>query len=166
MEARDPHLANNEPTKPTKSISFKEKISTLMTYEDKGDESEDQCPLCDDTHRLIRCDLYLNKTVEKRNKFVKDNGLCMNCLKDGHRKDDCPSPFHCRVPGCKVLHHTTLHDDDNNDNKKAMKKETPVTKIGFTKASKRQVLLQVLPVKIRSMDGKPTQYLMTVVKLL
>ena len=64
------------------------------------------------------------------------------------------SPFHCRVPGCKVLHHTTLHDDDNNDNKKAMKKETPVTKIGFTKASKRQVLLQVLPVKIRSMDGK------------
>ena len=88
-----------------------------MTYEDKGDESEDQCPLCDDTHRLIRCDLYLNKTVEKRNKFVKDNGLCMNCLKNGHRKDDCPSTFHCRVPGCKVLHHTTLHDDDNNDTK-------------------------------------------------
>ena len=80
-----------------------------------------------------------------------------------HRKDDCPSPFHCRVPGCKVLHHTTIHDDDNNDtkveeersdNKKEIKRETPVTKVGFTKASKRQVLLQVLPVKISNMDGE------------
>ena len=93
----------------------------------------------------------------------------MNCLKVGHRKDDCLSPFNCRVPGCKVLHHTTLHDDDNNgtnvkkdrsDNKKAMKKDTPVTKVGFKKASKLQVLLQVLPVKISSMDGKEsTTYL-------
>ena len=166
MEARDPHLANNKLTKPTKSISFKEKISSLMTYVDKGDETEDHCPLCDYAHRLMRCDLYLNKTVEKRNKFVKDNGFCMNCLKVGHRKDDCLSPFNCRVPGCKVLHHTTLHDDDNNDakvkedrsdNKMAMKNDTPVTKVGFSKTIKRQVLLNVLQVKLVACMEKSQQ---------
>ena len=50
----------------------KEKISTLMAYEDRGDETEYHCPLCDDTQRLIRCNIYLNKTVEKHNKFIRD----------------------------------------------------------------------------------------------
>ena len=89
--------------------------------------------------------------------------MLLNCLKASHAKDKCSSPFHCRIPACKDLHHSTLHNaitqerapikiEDNQ--KEGNRTETEETKVGFTRAGKRRVLLQVVPVKVTSASGK------------
>ena len=75
MVARDPHLAYDEPTKPTSSISFKEKTSTLMTLKIRKMKVKITALCVMALNRLIFCYLYLNRPVEKL------NGLCMNSLK-------------------------------------------------------------------------------------
>ena len=38
---------------------------------------------------------------------IKDNDLCMNCLKSGHFSKHCPSLSKCRK--CQKPHHTLIH---------------------------------------------------------
>ena len=72
--------------------------------------SSSNCELCQNTHRLNKCTLYINKDPRNRLKVVTSNRLCTNCLKAGHEVNDCPSKLTCKVDECSERHHTTLHD--------------------------------------------------------
>ncbi|UYV68924.1 hypothetical protein LAZ67_6001679 [Cordylochernes scorpioides] len=65
------------------------------------------CMLCKNPHLLAKCHLFQNKSLQERWRFVKDNGLCYNCLRSNHFVYACKLTAVCGV--CKLKHHTLLH---------------------------------------------------------
>ncbi|KAJ8896633.1 hypothetical protein PR048_001977 [Dryococelus australis] len=57
-----------------------------------------------------KCPDFASASVEERCTFVKDCGLCFNCLVAGHAGRQCTSS-RCRL--CHRYHHTFLHCNDN-----------------------------------------------------
>ena len=69
-------------------------------------------PLCEANHWLTRCHLFKGKSYEERYKFVREKGLCDNCLQSGHVASTCPKQSFCQVSNCKLKHRkhaTFLH---------------------------------------------------------
>ncbi len=69
-----------------------------------------KCSLCKETYGLSRCPIFLAYDVDKRNKYVRDQRWCTNCLHPSHTCSQCSSSFTCRT--CKGKHHWLLHKDD------------------------------------------------------
>lgn len=67
------------------------------------------CAACGDSHSLSKCSTFQSYDLNKRNKFVRDKRLCINCLSDSRGCKNCPSKYSCR--SCGGRHHTTLHKD-------------------------------------------------------
>ncbi len=65
------------------------------------------CPACNEQHTLSRCTTFAAFDMDKRNQFIREKRLCLNCLADGHGCRQCPSKFFCRK--CQGRHHTLLH---------------------------------------------------------
>lgn len=72
------------------------------------------CILCNESHKLIHCEEFLNKTISERIKFVNQKSLCDNCFGNSHSRDTCMSKFTCRT--CKQKHHSLLHIRTANTN--------------------------------------------------
>ena len=71
------------------------------------------CLLCKtDKHPLYACVKFKSLPHEKRLSTLKDNHLCMNCLKPGHFVHECKSLHRCRK--CQRPHHTLLHLDQGD----------------------------------------------------
>ncbi|CAB0040755.1 unnamed protein product [Trichogramma brassicae] len=66
-----------------------------------------RCVLCSGEHRLGSCTDFNGYTTEQRWKYVKEQGLCFNCLSKAHKSAECTSTFKCRT--CQQLHHSKLH---------------------------------------------------------
>ena len=65
------------------------------------------CKMCDKAHFIADCKAIKDMTVEKRNEFCKEKGMCFNCLNGGHRLYQCRVRSRCDE--CKGKHHTMLH---------------------------------------------------------
>ncbi|UYV82231.1 hypothetical protein LAZ67_21001404 [Cordylochernes scorpioides] len=65
------------------------------------------CMLCKNSHLLSKCQLFQNKSLQERWRFVRDNGLCYNCFRSNHLVYACKLTAVCGV--CKLRHHTLLH---------------------------------------------------------
>uniref|UniRef100_A0A5S6QAV2 CCHC-type domain-containing protein n=1 Tax=Trichuris muris TaxID=70415 RepID=A0A5S6QAV2_TRIMR len=48
-------------------------------------------------------------SVQSRIEEVFRNGLCLRCLRKGHRLSDCSKAQRCAEEGCKAYHHRLLH---------------------------------------------------------
>ncbi len=66
-----------------------------------------KCLACEDKHGLNKCSVFASYNTDRRNKFVREMRLCMNCFSDTHGFKNCPSRFTCR--SCGQRHHTLLH---------------------------------------------------------
>ena len=69
------------------------------------------CFLCKEQHRLMKCEVFLEKSPEQRKHFVINNKLCLNCLSNNHFVKECQSKYRCTISNCGKSHHTTLHDN-------------------------------------------------------
>jgi hypothetical protein len=78
------------------------KTSCLAQGEDKL-----KCTSCGGDHFLMMCSEFRGMAVKDRYVFAKEQGLCWNCLIQGHRVGDCTSENSCSV--CSKKHHTLLH---------------------------------------------------------
>jgi len=68
------------------------------------------CNLCSKVgHYLDRCPEFLTKTPNDRNEFIKNNGMCFGCLKEGHKFQECIRKQKCQK--CYRQHPTLLHED-------------------------------------------------------
>ena len=67
------------------------------------------CHYCSNKHALWKCEEFINLDVKRRRTFVKENALCFNCLKTGHRASACGFGRKCQV--CRMKHNTLLHMD-------------------------------------------------------
>ena len=66
------------------------------------------CPQCKQAHGLFACDEFKKKTVDNRRKFVRDEGLCFNCLRSGHTAKDCSSMKKCKL--CNKSQHDVAYE--------------------------------------------------------
>ena len=67
------------------------------------------CTLCSSLHFIFQCRQFQEMTVQQRKTHVQSVSLCSNCLRSGHKSQDCPSSFRCRL--YKKQHNTLLHTD-------------------------------------------------------
>ena len=81
-------------------------INTLI----KKGATVQECQACEGQHALWKCNKYKALTSSKKWEFVKGLQLCMNCFKQGHRRDSCSSKNVCLKEGCGKKHHASLHD--------------------------------------------------------
>ena len=66
------------------------------------------CSVCGmDKHPLYICRKFKTLSFEQRLAVAKERQSCLNCLKEGHFKSQCPSIQRCQK--CNKLHHTLLH---------------------------------------------------------
>ncbi len=91
-------------------------------------------------------------THDRKLSVVKNNGLCMNCLKIGHFLKECKSPHHCRT--CQKPHHTLLHVDAHESNPSVVSSNISTGALSDTLLMTCQVLMKALDgskVKVRAL---------------
>jgi len=71
------------------------------------------CRECSGAHRLDQCERFKGKAVRQRQAIIREHKLCINCLRQGHFRDDCQSKWKCSKCGSK--HHTLLHREATSD---------------------------------------------------
>ena len=87
----------------------KSSVKNLSTF--VGD-----CFVCHKNHRIFQCDLFSSMSVGDREKLIKSQSRCINCLGSGHFLSNCQSKRSCNT--CKKRHHTLLHSANyHNSNK-------------------------------------------------
>ncbi|XP_037929146.1 uncharacterized protein LOC119663604 [Teleopsis dalmanni] len=70
--------------------------------------SNRSCFMCSSLeHSITKYSMFKSLMVEQRFNKVKELGLCINCLSQGHRANNCPSMHRCKE--CAGRHHTLLH---------------------------------------------------------
>ena len=74
--------------------------------------SEQQCECCEETHKIFKCGKFKKLSVRERAELIKFGKLCFNCLRPGHRSEDCDGS-ECKQCGRK--HHTLLHRDNTHN---------------------------------------------------
>lgn len=72
-------------------------------------ETETQCTYCTKQHYICHCTEFSQLDIEQRKDFVKNNGLCFNCLIKGHSIKFCRQTTVCKK--CGRRHHTLLHEN-------------------------------------------------------
>ena len=124
------------------------------------------CTLCDATHQLFKCDVYLKMEPKERLKLIKTEKRCFNCLGIDHGVKTCRSRHKCFSKDCHMKHHTTLHQALNKPRQRphpnvetkpedtSSENQQGVKHVGYNETMKKRVYLQVVPVNVSSSNGK------------
>ncbi|XP_055585087.1 uncharacterized protein LOC129737941 [Uranotaenia lowii] len=100
------------PVKPESKADFpqssrRRQVPTKINFNSsQSHQSGGRCAACSGTHMLHECATFRKMSIASRDKLVRNNSLCRNCLRHGHLAADCTSRFLCR--GCKGKHHTMV----------------------------------------------------------
>lgn len=66
------------------------------------------CVVCKtERHPLYCCPRFKGLAHDRMVSFLKENSICLNCLRPGHFVRQCKSPYKCKK--CQRPHHTLLH---------------------------------------------------------
>lgn len=103
-------------TKPhNNKLNVKPKIQCNVSHDKalirKGDHKK-PCLACSGKHSLYTCKKFLDFSLESKLAFVKNNKLCVNCLRAGHSVINCKFGT-CRL--CNDKHNSLIHTDNTND---------------------------------------------------
>ena len=78
-----------------------------------------QCECCEEEHRNFKCGKFKGLGVNERAPLIRIKGLCFNCLRPGHRAQNCKGSS-CRQCGGK--HHPLFHREDAHQVNNPLKK--------------------------------------------
>ncbi|XP_055589557.1 uncharacterized protein LOC129741794 [Uranotaenia lowii] len=70
-----------------------------------------QCHACSEHHPLYQCSVFSKMTTEDKEKLVRRQQLCRNCLRKGHQARTCQSKNTCRK--CRGKHHSQICSQDS-----------------------------------------------------
>lgn len=125
------------------------------------------CMLCKDiSHQLCKCPDFMQRKLEYRRAYVKDNRLCYGCLKHGHSAKECRHRHTC--DSCRGRHPTCLHDDGygkveikewTNREMSAQHRETEPTSavsLNVTSQGQSENTSMIVPVWVSS-DNNPSR---------
>jgi hypothetical protein len=125
-----------------------------------------QCTLCNDWHKLFKCDKFVKLQPRQRHNHVKQQGPCFSCLQPFVKGHTC-SQQQCRI--CHKRHHSLLHIAKQhqvaNANRLATNNISPLSTQGLTSAevntyhtlngkSKNHALLATAIVEVRDKSGQ------------
>ncbi|XP_041980961.1 uncharacterized protein LOC121734417 [Aricia agestis] len=114
------------------------------------------CPLCKQAHRIVDCSIFQSYSPERKNIEVTKLKLCSNCLRRGHKAQDCRLGS-CRL--CNEKHNTMLHknldeiSDNATNNNDISPQSSPVSMSVY---STGQVLLGTALVEVTNPVNKNT----------
>ena len=92
------------------SANKKQVASRSASFVANATGTGSSCVQCKtEKHPLYVCTLFKSLPRDKMITTIRENNLCMNCLKSGHFCRQCPSLSKCRR--CQKPHHTLLHID-------------------------------------------------------
>ena len=66
-----------------------------------------KCAYCSELHYICHCKEFAKLEIDNRREYVKQKGLCFNCLIPGHSVAVCKQMTTCRK--CSRKHHSLLH---------------------------------------------------------
>ncbi|XP_055633072.1 uncharacterized protein LOC129773486 [Toxorhynchites rutilus septentrionalis] len=75
-------------------------------------QSSKPCAKCGQAHCLYQCPEFRKMNVAQRSELVRQNRLCMNCMRSNSHYARTCSGQRCRV--CSKKHHTLLHLDSDD----------------------------------------------------
>ena len=75
-----------------------------------GQSKQQECPMCQDCHKIFECKKFNSLSVPNRWNEVKKLRLCFSCLDIGHSSRTCRRRKQCPVDGCPRKHNKLLHD--------------------------------------------------------
>ena len=108
----------------------------------RGSYKGPECPLCNSSHWLSRCDKFRKQSLEDRQKLIRDKKLCINCLSTGHFVRSCQKESFCKVDGCTGKHSTFLHPKSSQtipsstiENESSINRSEPVSESSSALAS-------------------------------
>jgi len=78
-------------------------------------KSSQACKVCNGEHGVWTCESFKRMTVPKRWEVATEHKLCLCCLADGHRGEECFRRRVCGLNGCSSHHHRILHEDGLDD---------------------------------------------------
>ena len=82
---------------------------------------QQQCVKCAGSHQIYKCEDFKAFTPEQKERWVREQALCRNCLRRGHTAVKCPSRYTCKI--CHKRHSTLMHFSEpgggSNDKTKA-----------------------------------------------
>ncbi|XP_065369024.1 uncharacterized protein LOC135961453 [Calliphora vicina] len=99
---RKTHNKKHAPDQSKKINTFQTKVIT---------DKAKKCSLCNDSHTLRLCPIFLSMSVEDRYSVAKKQKRCTNCLASSHDYKMCKSQYTCSI--CKQKHHSLLHRSQN-----------------------------------------------------
>ena len=91
-------------TKPTSSPQLRIFHSHIAT------SANTTCECCDKNHKIYQCQSFKALSVPDRVQLIKRKGLCFNCLRPGHRSEQCNGSTYKK---CKRKHNSLLHLEAN-----------------------------------------------------
>ena len=135
------------------------RIPPRPSYTTSVDET---CIVCKSAkHPLYGCGMFKGFPHSRKLQLVKENGLCLNCLKPGHFAKRCPFTQKCKK--CQRSHHSWLHieqtDEDSNEPKvppSRTKQEVATIHVSQLRNC-QQVLLMTCQVLVIAPDGSTSR---------
>ena len=133
---------------PAKKAKSKPSYTASMSNDGKS-----KCVVCKgDKHSLTGCAAFQGLLCLQRMDIVRENGVCLNCLKPGHFAKECWSLVRCRK--CKQHHHMCFHGENLEDERRpkaanSSKERTDVLVTHMSCLSNRgQVLLMTCQLQV------------------
>ena len=115
LESRCRALELIHSTQSLKVTTAPSRISSSTTKVSKPSYShvatQEQCPLCKGTHRLVYCAKFKGMSPRQRKDYAQQIRACYNCLRPYSKSHNC-SKGACHV--CNEQHHTLLHVNAQN----------------------------------------------------
>ena len=90
--------------------------SNKLNFESKISGDKIKCWFCSNSHKITKCQEFVNLPLDEKRKFVSEKNLCYNYLSNNHAIRNCKSEKHCLKPNCSKRHHTLLHFEKPQEN--------------------------------------------------
>ena len=137
-----------------KRFSKTSNFSASSNVKETNQMQSDYCPLADGTHKIWKCPLYRNMSVNDRYAAVRKQRLCYECLGKGHAIKDCKVNA-CGISGCIKKHKRLLYSENQMDEGN---RAVNVNAATIKQSNKVTRFLQIVPVSIQSGGNKLNFY--------
>ena len=88
------------------------------------------CFVCNQDHKIFQCSRFSEMSVAEREKLVKGQSRCFNCLGSEHFTSSCQSKRTCNT--CHKRHHTLLHPPGKSG--KGLQNSSKNSRVGSTES--------------------------------
>ncbi len=143
--------ALHERNSKNKPQSFTAQINVEETPRNQNSVTA-KCEVCQQRHDIRDCKIFLDKSLQNRKEFLKQNDMCFGCLGLNHTSKGCLKKHRCMK--CGRRHPTVLHDPEYDDagNKTHVESSAQV----HIETDTEVVLEAIVPVRIKQSGQEKT----------